>query len=63
MNKVILIGKLTKEAEVRNTTKDLAIANLNVETSEQIKDQTKTQTHKVVAFGDLAKNLRFVFQR
>ena len=55
MNKVILIGKLAKEAEIRHTTKDLAIANLNVETSEQIKDQTKTQNHKIVAFGDHAK--------
>jgi single-strand DNA-binding protein len=54
MNKVILIGKLTKEVEFHRTTKDLAIATMFVETSEKTKDQIRAQTHRVVAFGAVA---------
>ena len=55
MNKVILIGKLTKEVEFQRTTKDLAIATLSVETSEKFKGRIKTQKHRVTAFGAVAE--------
>lgn len=62
VNKVILVGNLGKEPEVRRTQDGKAIANLSVATSETWKDKNsgerkeKTEWHRVVIFNEgLAK--------
>ncbi len=60
LNKVMLIGRLGRDPEIRYTTDGLAIANLTVATDESYKDksgniQSKTEWHRVVCFGRLAE--------
>lgn len=61
VNKVILVGTLGRDPEVRYTPNGNAIANLNVATSEQWTDkqsgdrQERTEWHRVVIFGKLAE--------
>lgn len=61
VNKVILVGNLGKDPEVRYTPDGKAIANLTLATSESWKDrntgqqQEKTEWHRVVIFGKLAE--------
>lgn len=61
VNKVILVGTLGRDPEVRFAANGTAIANLNVATSEQWNDratgekQEKTEWHRVVIFGKLAE--------
>lgn len=61
VNKVIIVGTLGKDPEVRHTTNGNAIANLSVATSEQWTDkqsgqkQEKTEWHRVVIYGKLAE--------
>ena len=60
VNKVILIGNLGKDPEVRHTTDGKPIANITVATSETWKDKNtgerreKTEWHRVVFFGGVA---------
>ena len=60
INKVILIGNLGKDPEVRYTTDGKPIANITVATSETWKDKNtgepreKTEWHRVVFFGGVA---------
>lgn len=60
VNKVILIGNLGADPEVRFTQSGLAMANLSIATSESWRDdqgnqQTKTEWHRVVLFRRLAE--------
>lgn len=61
VNKVILIGNLGRDPEVRYTPNGNAIANLTMATTESWKDKTtgekqeKTEWHRVVFFGRLAE--------
>ncbi|WP_263081785.1 single-stranded DNA-binding protein [Endozoicomonas sp. Mp262] len=61
VNKVILIGNLGNDPDVRYTPNGSAVANLSVATSESWKDrntgqtQEKTEWHRVVIFGKLAE--------
>ncbi len=60
INKVIIIGTLGKDVEVRHTQAGKAVANLSLATSEKWKDkqgqqQEKTEWHKVVMFDRLAE--------
>ena len=60
VNKVILIGNLGKDPEMRYMESGGAIANLTLATSEQWKDKSgekheKTEWHRVVFFGRLAE--------
>jgi single-strand DNA-binding protein len=62
VNKVILVGNLGKDPEVRHTQDGRAIANLSVATSETWKDKAsgekreRTEWHRVVIFSEgLAK--------
>ena len=61
INKVILIGNLGNEPEIRATPSGTIIANLSLATSEFWKDrntghqQEKTEWHRVVIFGKLAE--------
>ena len=61
VNKVILVGNLGREPEVKYSSAGAAIANLAIATSESWKDkqtgqqQEKTEWHRVVIFGKLAE--------
>ncbi|HVY53855.1 MAG TPA: single-stranded DNA-binding protein [Gammaproteobacteria bacterium] len=61
VNKVILIGNLGKDPEVRYTPNGVAIANLTIATTESWKDkqsgstQEKTEWHRVVFYQRLAE--------
>jgi single-strand DNA-binding protein len=60
VNKVILVGNLGRDPEVRYTREGTAVANLNIATTETWNDgsgqrQEKTEWHKVVAWGKLAE--------
>ena len=60
INKVILVGNLGKDPEVRYTPNGKAVANLALATSESWKDQQgqvqeKTEWHRVSIFGKLAE--------
>ncbi len=61
VNKVILIGNLGKDPEVRYQPSGGAIANITLATTESWKDknsgekQEKTEWHRVVFFGKLAE--------
>jgi single-strand DNA-binding protein len=61
VNKVILVGNLGREPEVKYSSAGAAIANLAIATSESWTDKTtgqkqeKTEWHRVVIFGKLAE--------
>ncbi|MBI5561340.1 MAG: single-stranded DNA-binding protein [Deltaproteobacteria bacterium] len=60
VNKVILIGHLGKDPEIRYTPSGMAVANFSMATTENWKDkeggkQEKTEWHRIVAFGKLAE--------
>ena len=60
VNKVILVGNLGKDPEVRHTPSGVAVANFSLATSESYKDkdgnrQEKTEWHNVVAWRQLAE--------
>ncbi len=61
INKVILIGNLGQDPEIRYTSKGNTVTNINLATSEIWKDKNtgenkeKTEWHKVVLFGKLAE--------
>ena len=61
INKVILIGNLGKDPEVRYTPSGAAVANFSIATSEEWKDkntgekQERTEWHRIVAFGRLGE--------
>ncbi len=61
VNKVILVGNLGKDVEMKYTASGNAIANITVATSESWTDKqtnekvTKTEWHRVVAFQRLAE--------
>jgi len=59
VNKVILVGNLGRDPEVRMTQNNMKIVNLNVATSERWRDrnsgetQERTEWHRVVIFNDM----------
>ncbi len=60
VNKVILIGNVGQDPDIRFTPSGTAVANLSMATSESWKDQQgqqqeKTEWHRVVIFGKLAE--------
>lgn len=61
VNKVILLGHLGADPEVRYTQSGTAVANLRLATNESYNDRTtgerveKTEWHRVVAWGKLAE--------
>lgn len=61
VNKVILIGNLGRDPEVRYTPNGLAVANINIATTESWKDkqsgenQDRTEWHRVVMYSRLAE--------
>ncbi|WP_300455251.1 single-stranded DNA-binding protein [Desulfobacula sp.] len=63
LNKVMLIGRLGRDPEIRYSQQGLAVVNFSIATSEQWTDkntgdrQEKTEWHRVVAFGKPAETL------
>ncbi len=60
VNKVILIGNLGADPEMRYTQSGTAVANFRIATSERFKDQSgewqeRTEWHRVVFFGRTAE--------
>ena len=61
VNKVIIVGTLGNDPEVKYSASGSAVANLSVATSEQWKDKQtgekkeQTEWHRVVIFGKLAE--------
>lgn len=60
VNKVILVGRLGADPEIRYTPSGAAVANFTLATSENWKDkdgnkQEKTEWHKIVVFSKLAE--------
>ena len=61
VNKVILVGNLGKDPEIRYMPNGNAVANLTLATTESWKDkqtgdqQEKTEWHRIVAFGKLGE--------
>lgn len=56
VNKVILIGHLGKDPEMRATAGGMQVANFSVATSERSKDKTeKTEWHNIVMFDRQAE--------
>lgn len=61
LNQVVLIGRVGRDAEVRYTGSDVAVANFSIATSETWKDKQtgekreKTQWHRISVFGRLAE--------
>ncbi|MGV8074267.1 MAG: single-stranded DNA-binding protein [Syntrophobacteraceae bacterium] len=61
VNKVIIIGNLGTDPDVRFTTSGTAVANLSVATTASVPAgegnwEEKTEWHRIVAFGKLAEN-------
>ena len=61
LNKVMLIGNLGKDPEVRFTASGQAVTSFSLATSEKIKDKTsgewveRTEWHKITLWGKLAE--------
>lgn len=60
LNKVMLIGNLGKDPEVRYTTSGQAVASFNLATSEKFKNKSgeweeRTEWHRVTLWGKLAE--------
>ena len=64
VNKVIIVGNLGKDADVRYTSGGSAVATISVATTEVWNDkssgerQEKTEWHRVVLWGKTAENLK-----
>jgi single-strand DNA-binding protein len=62
VNKVILIGNLGQDPELRNTKSGTAVVNLRIATNERRRNSdgewdNHTEWHSVVAFGKTAENI------
>ncbi|NCN42577.1 single-stranded DNA-binding protein [bacterium] len=60
INKVIIVGNLGKDPEIRHTPSGQAVANFSIATSESWNDkdgqkQERTEWHRIVVWGKLAE--------
>lgn len=60
VNKVLLVGRTGSDADMKYTTKGMAIANISVATTDTRKDdkgefQDNTEWHRIVIFGKIAE--------
>lgn len=63
VNKVILVGNLGRDAEVRSTTSGTSVATISIATTDVWNDKTgnkqeKTEWHRVVLWGKTAETLQ-----
>ncbi len=54
INKVIIVGRLGQEPEIRYTKDGNPVANMSVATSKKYKGEEETEWHRIVCFGKLA---------
>lgn len=57
MNSVILLGRLTKDIELKYTTSQMAVARFTVAIDEGYSDKKKTNFISCMAFGKTAENM------
>lgn len=57
MNSVILLGRLTKDIELKYTTSQMAVARFTVAIDEGYGDKKKTNFISCMAFGKTAENM------
>lgn len=58
LNKVILIGNLGSDPEVRFTGTGNPVANFNIATTERYQNTERTEWHRVVVFGKQAETCK-----
>ena len=60
LNKVMLIGRLGRDPEIRYSSNNTPICNFSLATSERIRKgdsfEEKTEWHRIVVFGNQAEN-------
>lgn len=57
VNKVILIGRLGRDPEMRYTNSGDPVCNFTLATSEKRGGTEKTEWHRIVVFGAIAENV------
>lgn len=62
VNKVIILGNLGRDPEIKTNNNGTTIANFSIATTRKSKDTSgnlneETEWHRIVAFGDTAKNV------
>lgn len=55
LNRVMIIGRLGQDPEIRSTAQGTTVSKFSVATSKKIKEKDVTEWHKVVAFGKVAE--------
>ncbi len=55
VNKVILVGNATRDAELRHTQSGKAVSNIRLATNRVVNGQEETQFHTVVCWDTLAE--------
>lgn len=60
VNKVVLVGRLTRDPEIRNTSSGMSVASVSLATNSFWKDksgqkQERTEFHNIVLWGRLAE--------
>ena len=69
VNKVLIIGNLGRDPEIKYTQSSVPVANFSVATSESWKDkqtgewQEKTEWHRIVAWRHLAERVEKYFRK
>lgn len=59
MNKVIIVGRLGSDPEIKNTQNGKVVASFSVATSEKYNGNEKTEWHRIIAWekqAEIAKN-------
>ena len=57
MNKVILLGRIGKDLELRYTNSGTAVASTSMATSKKIKGEQITQWHRLIFWGQQAETV------
>jgi single-strand DNA-binding protein len=55
VNKVILIGNATRDAELRHTQNGKSVSNIRLATNRSVKGEEETQFHTIVCWDRLAE--------
>jgi len=57
LNKVILIGRLTRNPELTYSGENTAICNFSIATNRRVGEKKEVEYHNIVAFGKTAENI------
>jgi len=55
MNKVFLLGRAGKDAELQVSTSGISVCKVTLATSEKVKGEERTEWHRVTFFGKTAE--------